>query len=349
MSISRRLKLPAIAVSAVLLSAVLAEGAFRLAGVRATNLTEGVYETFQDGSFRLRDNADAYLAWYPKGFHVYTNEAAVRVAKGDPGWTRGPVDVVIAGDSQALGWGLDYEKTFAGIFDAQCREAGVSIANISVGDHGLANQQEVLAWLRERREMSAKQVVLCMGPSQVSTSGRYAKRHVWGGGLYSAPPSAIIKAKIWLACRFASYSVVRNAWKNLRGREEVRFLDIFENSRAEERRTRLRGALKEFKEECARSGANLVIVYLPVSYTEDVDQVDPERLDGQLPARLCREVAEELGVPFLDFSPVLRELLDRGLPVALKGDPHYSLEMNVACAKVLWNGLDWAGLNRRKQ
>jgi len=350
MSIFRQWKLPAIALLGFVLATILAEGAFRLAGVRRASLTEGVYQPFLDGSFRLQENASAYLAWYPRGFHVYTNEAAVRVAKGESGWTRGPVGVVIAGDSQCVGWGLEYEKAFGGIFEGNCRGADVSVANIAVGAHTLANQQEVLAWLREHRGLRARRVLLCMTASQVSMAGKYVKRHVYGGGLYTAPPSAVTKAKIWASSQLALYTVVRDAWKNSKAAERPRFLDIFEKSREQERHAKLRVALEEFRKECARCGASLVIAFLPVSFRNEIDGMDPSGgLDGNLPGRLCEEVAEELGVPFIDFGPLLRRLGDKGVRVALEGDPHYSEEMNAACAQLLWKSYDWAGINRRKQ
>lgn len=341
----RALRLAWIPVVVLLLSIPAAEVAFRVAGLRVGKGAEAAYVAVEHGAYRLRPNHVAEMPWYPETYTVETNALGFRVHEGDEGWTpaEGPLDILLAGDSLVVGSRIGYERSFAGIFTRRAEQAGLTVANMAVNGHYIVNQVSMLRWLHGTHDVRPRVIVLGVTVYGIGSIGSTHEPHVENGVLWSRPPTSLMLAKTWVSQNFATYSVLRNASKELmhRGMSSGRVIAYCAPYLAE-REEVLAAVLREVHEI---SGARVVVVYYPDSYFMRVSDVDPAASSDHV-AALIKRAAEASGARFVDMRPPLRELVEAGESLGMIDDPHYTPHANAAVGTALWGAQDWRALAR---
>lgn len=350
MSISRHgLATAGIWVAVAFLSVGVAEGAYRLLDVRPPGLLDGVYEPFGDRSFRLRPGVGVLNDWVSGKFWVYSDELGFR--SGIPDAERGPADtsqrdVLWLGDSQGFGHGVDYESSVAGVLDQRLRGDERRLRNLAIGGHFLNNQVEVLEWLLAEHVSEPEAIFVATTPRMLGMGASYKRVYIENGRMWEGRPSRVTRARAWLAGNSAVYLVLRNALASEGPAEAGSALDLYARDTFQLRLTELEPAADRVRAAGARSGAALVVVYLPLAFDLDVDAYvresgeSAERYSSSVPRRLARAFADEIGATFVDARPALEALEDG--QVSLRGDAHYNVNASQRVADYIYSQLSEA-------
>jgi len=334
-----------------------AEVGFRLAGVQTAGAMGGFYETFGQNSFKSAPNASAFMNWYSGSFHVYTDSLGFRVSEpGREAPSAAALDILVMGDSQAFGQGLEFEHTVAGQFAAIATEHGLRVGNAAVGGHFLRNQLELFMWLVREKGLRPRVVLVCLTPRSVTEPEGYSEAFVEDGQLWDVKPGRVKKVRAWLSANSAVYLTVRNALRNAEGvpaRDSRGFFRMY--GTGPERAAPLHDlaeVLEGFDNLAASIGASLAVAYLPLALDGEIESLAAAQsppvagVSGRANADASRDVSAALGTPFVDASPALEKQRRGGKAITLKSDPHYNAETSRAAAEVLYNSLDWPGLCR---
>ncbi len=337
-------------------SVVVAEGAFRLAGVRPAGSIQGIYEPFGDGGFRARPNAHSFQNWFSGAFDVYTDGRGFRVGgpaggAGEPGRE---VDILVAGDSQAFGQGLDYEQTVVGVLAEHGARAGLTVANAAVGGHLVRNQTELIRWQILERGLRPRVLLVCLTPRAIGIPDGYAHVEVHHGGLFGRRPTRRDLARLWVANHSAVYLVLRDAARRLSGGSSAPSASLLEHYRAgavqEERAATLAAEFRSLLADLGGHAPRLVFAYLPLSPEAPIAELAAAAGEAgrgvsvDAPAGALAAVAAAMGAPVIDVTAALEATREAGEPVTLEGDGHYGPAASRRCGELIWNALDWPGL-----
>jgi len=331
-----------------------AELAFRAAGDQPTFDLHGLYAPFEDGTYRLGANVDTGANWSSGKLTVHTDLLGLRCDKDRRLATKpnSSIDVLLLGDSQGFGNGVSFEESLAGSFALAAHTDGVRVANAAVGGHSAATQLLLARWLRERQGVKVSHYVLLVTPAIGQSGGHLSRARVGGDGrLYGSSTSQLALARTWAKTNLVIYARIRDAMSNsgIAGKpsNEAPFVfKVYESGPAEDSlRRSFSDYIARFKQFAAQSGAQLHIVYLPLTLEMEFDPLRSAAsargltIDPDVPLRACEAVANEQQVSFHSLRPVLKGLHDQGKPLHLKGDFHYDRELSVAAGHHLWTTL----------
>jgi hypothetical protein len=334
-----------------LLSIPAAEVAFRLAGDKPTTELEGLYEEFGSLSYKHRAHVVADADWIEGRFSVATDAHGLRCGRGQASstLTARDFDLLLLGDSQGYGQGLDFEQTISGVLSRLAARRAMSVGNASVGGHYLENQFELLCWLYERG-VRPRSVLILMTPYLVASSGRLNQARVDSRGrLTNGVSSRRERLTLWLKTHTVVYARLRNSVRELiplGGRPEAPLLIRFYSVDSEAGyREHLFEFLAGLSRWTAERGVGLTIAYTPLAAEMDfgeVARIARERgiqTDPSMPYRTVEMVAGELGIRLLDLRPVLVRVRETGQKLTLLKDPHYNAAVSEACAEALWSSI----------
>lgn len=355
MSTSRTLGLATIVLAACsAVSIPAAEAAFRLLGTRPADPTVAVFRPFGRQSYRNAPGADTVEDWASGPFRIRTDSFGLRCgADGTPAADRErALDLLVIGDSQAFGLGVDYEKSVVGTMHELARAQGRSIGNAAIGGHFLRNQIELAQSLHDEG-LRFRRVAYLMSSGRVQDPEGYATAHVDpSGALYLAPPDARARVRTWLRTNLAMYKIVRAAWHNQfasRERDPDLPLAVYAREKIPGYTANWRAEMVRFRDWAASCGAEAVLVYLPETFDLDVESVvrargeADGRYDGRAPFEVCRVACAEAGVPLVDASPALVSRKAAGLRLDLVTDYHYDADTSRAVGEIVWAELSRLG------
>ncbi len=349
MSISRRTgTLALIPVVAWLASIGAAEGAFRALGQRTSSDLAGLYQQFGEGGYKhrplVRTDANAV---YGK-FAVFTNDLGLRCSSAEAAVSSRaqPLDVLLVGDSQGFGNGLQYEASLAGQLDAAGARNRITIRNASVGGHYLDNQFEIVRWLYDVQGIHPRAILILMTPYMVATAGAMNHAVVEADGrLYSGHVSGYRSITRWLKMHTVVYAELRDALKGLMPSEVPFAVQFYARSTEPRDSARLRSSLSSLAAWARERRVQLAVVYTPLAAELDfagieaVAREDSVPVDRDLPQRVTRTVAGELRIPFYDLRPTLAAEQRAGRALSLYKDPHYNAATSRAAAESIWSAL----------
>lgn len=333
-------------------SVFVAEGAFRVAGTRVAATMEGFYEAFGAGGFRHRPNAASFMNWHSGAFHVYTDAVGCRVAQ-NVGTTNASAegrgaDVLVLGDSQAFGQGLEYNQTVIGEFAQRAAAEGVAVANASVAGHFFKNQIELTRWLIDVKGVRPKVILLCLTPRFLGNPDAYSDAFIYNGSLFGAKPGKKELIKKWFSVHSAVYVSVRDAMQRGSKAPEASnaVFDLYAQGPANQQRiTMLKDRCAELDTITRPYGAAIVMCYAPLAVEHQVEVLaraaSAAGVDSNLPFENTAALSRELGVTLIDLRPALEQARAAKEPVTLDGDPHYGPEVSRRAGDLLWSGLDW--------
>jgi hypothetical protein len=298
-------------------------------------------------------NADA--DWFGAKFSVYTDRFGFRcddsrrfaVEKEET------IDLLIVGDSQAYGQGLNFDQSLAGALILQAAGDGVRAANMATGGHYLQNQLELLRWLTEHENLRVKHYLILITPYLLmSPHDRICADVGSDGRLYQGESSFWKQALVQIKTHFVLYSKVRNALRatilppQTDPRATNTFLSEFESGAAEAQRGEAFLAfMTSFKKWAREHDADAYLVYTPLTLEfefESLRKAAKERgvtIDSGSPSRIAESVATTVAVPFYDLRSVLKAIYSTGQGMTLRGDPHYNSTVSVAAATKAWEAL----------
>lgn len=341
-----------------LASIAVAELAFRRLGTRVAATMDGFYEPFGDGAYRHASCASAFMNWFSGPFWVHTDELGLRT--GAPCHDHPPTaheslvpDVLVLGDSEAFGSGLDFEKTTIGRLASALAPRGLRVGNAAVIGHFPPNQRDLLADLMQRRAVRPRAILYCITPHAVGYADHLAKAHVHKGTLFLNPPGRLQLIRKWLNAHSAAYVTLRDAFKHEDHGEQAHreTFDLYCRHASDRHRQEIQDALASIRSQAQSIGATLIVAYFPLAYELDLaslaQQFGRSTVDPSVPGDALRDAAAALAVPFIDLRLALREAIDEGEPLELRGDPHYSSELCARVALHLARGFNWNALAGR--
>lgn len=345
MSISRRLRPIVVPAAAFLLSLPCAELAFRAFDGGPSGSTDGIYEPFADGSFKARPGVRTFLDWYPRGFHVATDALGLRVDHRTPA-PAAPATrpLLVLGDSQGFGNGVDYHETIAGGVERLLQDRGVRVALAATGGHTFRDQVELMRWLVRERGLAPRAVLVLVSPRMLTQIDDRSRVVVHAGTLYDRPPTLAMRLRSWLARSSKTWTTLRNAVHNLGPRDTGdgvgpnRYYDPAQLRG--ELDAKVAAVLGEVVAEARSTGARVVLAYLPFALEAAMEtptgpEGEAERVRAEVPWTVLQRAAARVDLPVVDLRPALRKVASAGLPLALAGDPHYGIETSAACADLL--------------
>ncbi len=325
----------------VIVCFLLLEIGLRVTGHGSFNLSLGEYEQ-HGNSYRLQKNATKFHDWSTSTFTVCTNSLGIRdknVGERDIG---DRPYIVFIGDSQVFGLGVDYEKSFVGVFADYAAEKDIEVLNLATGGHFLQEQEELFKEILEKMPNKPSLLFYTVNASSLNWFDSVHKGILVKNGyvFYRATwKSAYVK--MMLQNNLSFYVFFRDIYWSLNrswgGTEnEVRFPKHFDlytkESRLYDAETvrKLEDHINRFQSYCDELGIRTVYLYLPIvdSFTirEIVTQLgrDPDEYDTSIYQRFMVDYCARHEHLYLDPKPVLKEYYDQGEELDLGRDPHYN-------------------------
>jgi hypothetical protein len=273
------------------------------------------------------DRTSEYRASY------YTNSQGFRVARGGGDYPRTPEPdtrrVMLLGPSFAYGWGVDHEQTFAHQLEQLLQRAGwadgrrVEVINAGVPSLGIARQLE---WFRhEGREFAPELLIQFVYGSMAVQDRLDVGQRVVDGYLVHTQASLGRRLRERLkrsATVFYAWIVYTAAERALAGGDEPaevvgagRELTLQREFRPEAPAVQESlGVYRRLRDEARAAGAELLLVFFPLSYAihaEDESRwrhhgVRDVELEQAFDAAFCAYLAEREQIPCLDITPELQ-------------------------------------------
>jgi hypothetical protein len=326
-----------------------AELVFRLLGDEPSFDLRGLYVPFANGTYKLAPEVQTSARFASGPLAVYTDAFGLRCdkAKRFAAHRRQPISILLIGDSQGFGNGVNFEDTVAGRIAALASEGGYRVCNASVGGHSLASQLQLARWLVEDQGLEVENFVLLLTPAMIHSPGKLNQAIVGDDGRLYASLSLRTRLHGWVKSNLVIYSRLRDAVRNLgigadptKGSSTV--FSFYDIGHQQETMQELLDTVGEFKKFAAAHGAGIHIVYVPLTVEatfESVRQAAAKQsasLDLDVSYSIAASVAERLGIPLHDLRPVLRKAHSDGQVLIVKGDFHYSPGLSRACGARLW-------------
>jgi hypothetical protein len=334
-------------------SLLLAEVGFRLLGDRPSADLGGMYAPFEGGSYKLAPSVNTDASWSAGHFSVHTDGLGLRCDKDrqrslKPGET---ADLILFGDSQGFGNGLNYEDTLAGAVADIAAQNQRKVGNTSVGGHGFLNQVALIEWLNREHSVRASQYVALLTPLMVMNGDGFVRAEVGTDGrLYSHALTGFGKILLWLKLNTATYGRLRDAARNsgigVKHDAEPFVFQVYSGSYRAQAEEKLLSSLKRMKQWAGDRESKLSIVYVPLTVeveSEALQRSAAERgivLDLDAPFRVCSSVASKLELPVHTLRPVLEQFHRDKKPLTLRADFHYNAEVSRAGATSIWRHLE---------
>ena len=335
-----------------------AELVFRLLGDEPSFDLRGLYVSFTNGTYKLAPEVQTSARFASGPLAVYTDAFGLRCdkAKRFAAHRGQPISILLIGDSQGFGNGVNFEDTVAGRIAALAAEGGYRVCNASVGGHSLASQLQLARWLVEDQRLEVENFVLLLTPAMIHSPDKLNQAIVGDDGRLYASLGLKTRLHGWVKSNLVIYSRLRDAVRNLgigadptKGSSTV--FSFYDVGRQQETMQELLDTVAEFKKFAAAHGAGIHIVYVPLTVEatfESVRQAATKQsasLDPDVSYSIAASVADRLGIPLHDLRPVLRKAHSDGQVLIVKGDFHYSPGLSRACGARLWAEL---GLSERK-
>jgi hypothetical protein len=308
---------------------------------------EGFYTPLGDSGFRHKPNAHAFHNWYSGPFEVNTDPTGFRVGKDSLAAIPKDVDILVIGDSQAFGQGVDFEQSLIGQFQSRAAKAGLTVANAAVGGHFLRNQAELCQWLARDQGVRPRLILVALTPRLLGNADAYSSVYVHDGALFDHRPSRGVLIRKWLSAHSAVYIVARNAMRRASA-EQDRAGGMLEFYRTQLEHDAALDAIsrriRDIRDSFAPTRPNLAFCYLPLAAEHRIDELAASAgisADAAVPRRITARLAAEAQAPFIDLAPVIAQLQGAKEPITLDGDAHYNARTSEAVGRALWEGTDW--------
>jgi hypothetical protein len=262
----------------------------------------------------------------------------------------------VLGSSDAFGNGLDYEKTFVGVFARNMAGHQAEVVNLAVGGHHLLEQEARFRKFAARAPVPPRAVLIILNPLMI---GGFDDIHpnivVRRGELFEKDNWRLPLAKMILANSSAAYSFFRDGIRNIQLRYFSRpdfsldfYIDMYSESlriRTPEVTAAFEGRMRNLEQFIRSQGATPVCVYSPATggflleKLKREGKLDGSRFDTQFFRDLARRHCAAEGVTFIDLEPMLQERYDRGEKLNFDLDAHFNEPTSLAVGEYLFKSL----------
>ncbi|HYC57687.1 MAG TPA: SGNH/GDSL hydrolase family protein [Candidatus Binatia bacterium] len=345
MASRRRLALFAVAAAALasLVCLVAVEVVLRVADYPKNKFTPWVRHDAL--GFRLAPGIDMPMSSPEYEVEVSTNSLGFR--DEEPAATGGK-RVLAIGDSFTMGYGVERGELFADLLE---KDLGVDVVNTGTGGYEIIHQVQVL---REYgRELAPDLVLFSLYLGNDLAQNDEWKRSQDGASLTSLvrqyPTRHARGTKLGLLLSQFRYSLRtrqtrdRDEWLPLEGYLELCARELGEGARKDYDLSA--SLLAELRGQARGLGAELFVVLLPYRSMVEADALESLRqkvpdldqaYDLTRPAREIGERLRQLGIDYLDVTPVLtRAHRDLGKPLFFAVDGHFNVDGHRVVAEAL--------------
>jgi len=320
----------------------------RVAGRPPSSNTDGIFEEYGDGAYRLQRNVSRRSTTRSFSCTLSTNAFGLR--------DRGPGKRDLArpylawmGDSATFGNGVDFEESFVGLFGDLAARRGIEVVNLAVGGHHIAEQQDMLREFLAVAPRPPERVIFVFTPQMLALFDRsYHDLMVKEGYLFPRKGWRIPYLVMTLGNASSAYCFFRDAVRKLQyrwmpnsngGAPVVAPLSASGSPVVAET---VDAKLRELDAQIWRAGAEPVYVFLPTA----MDLGKPEmrgaaRTLAASPAGsalgvLSRHCAEG-GIRLVDLSPILQAVHASGRPMTFAEDMHFVPSIHVVIGQALYD------------
>jgi hypothetical protein len=339
-------------VGTMIASVPLAEIAFRLLGDEPSLDLRGMYAPFDDGSYKLASNVntDARLA---SGRLVVCTDALGFRCDADRRFASYPgasIDVLLIGDSQGFGKGVNFEESIAGAFAGAADKQGYRVANASVGGHSFASQLLLSQRLVEKHHLKIRNFVVLLTPAMIHSSASVNRAIVGKDGRLYGALNVKTRVRSWIKSHLVIYSRVRDAVRNLGigvnpSKGSALVFDFYKTEGEKAVQETFFNTLVKVKDFSDQLGASISLVYVPLTIEADFATVQHAAakhnltLDPEKSFRVVSLAAQRLNLPLHDLRPVLERVYFDKQVLNVKADFHYSPVLSRNCGLALWGEL----------
>ena len=325
----------------VVICFLLLEIGLRIKEGRSFDISEG--EFVQHGnSFRLGKNVSKLNKWSTSTFTVKTNSLGTRDKDtGDRDLGDRPY-VAFIGDSQVFGLGVDYEKSFVGVFDDYASERGIEVLNLAVGGYFLQEQEEIFWDILEQLPRKPEAVFYTFNASSMNWfDSKHENTIVKNGYLFYRSSWKSAYVKMMIRNNLSLYVFFRDIFWGVYRRLNLTDGDIklprhfsyySKDSRIldEELAGLLEANIDRFQARCDELGIRTIYMYVPIADSFRIEDVvtelgyDPDDYDISIYDRYIEDYCDRHGYLFLNPKPLLKEHHDQGEVLDLVRDLHYN-------------------------
>jgi len=310
-----------------LLCAAGAEIVLRIAGYGDLE----IYQPDPKLYWRLKPNQDCYTKIDRRPVHI--NSHGTRGPKFKAEKPGGTLRILSLGDSRTFGWGLRDEETYSRRLERLLQEhvgAGKTVEIINAG---------VNAWSYPQMQVYFRDEGLRFRPDFVIL----AEANLWTQFSDQNSPEFVdqflgrVRLKNFLR-RFALYHFfIEVQLQDFYQRHRTKFIPVdpkqdqlFKEQQQEDPDRVFREAIRGLCLTAKTNGVMPILLYLPTS--DDFGTTNESRV-----LQVKRELAGQLGVPFLDFTP---DLMGQGKALYLDADPvHLNAQGNMIVADRVFNSM----------
>lgn len=317
----------------------------RVIGRRPTNTSEGIGEAYKE-FYRLKKNIEKKIIWPSYSYTIYTNSYGFRdkaIGRRD---LNGKPLFIFLGASEVFGNGVNYEKTFVGIFSNRAEAKGIEVLNMAIGGHFFLDQEVLLKDFISDTGKIPTVVFHCVNDLHIPTfDRRNGNIFVKNGHLLDKQGWRMAYTKLLMGNYSAAYCFFRNAIRNMQEKwsssqpmdESPEFIQIYsKDNRMHKPKTvvQFENYLMHFEELCRERGITPIYVYLPLSDSFRLDDIlsslgkNPKEFDTAYYEKLMDNYCAKRGVKLVNLRPALKSYYDQGKPLRFKLDPHFNESAN---------------------
>jgi hypothetical protein len=329
----------------VVLCIGLLEIGLRSIGRSPSNTSEGIGEAYKD-FYRLKKNIEKGIRWPSYSYTIYTNSFGFRDRAVGSRDLDGKPLYVFLGASEVFGNGVEYEKTFVGVFSQQAASKGIEVLNMAIGGHYFLDQEILLKDFISETGKTPAVVFHCVNDLHIPKFDRRNESIVVKNGhLLDEQGWRMAYVRLLVGDVSAAYCFFRNAARSLQAKwtsyqamdKSPEFIQIYSRENRmhkPETVAQFENYLMEFEGFCREKGITPVYVYIPLSDSFRLDDLlrglgkDPREFDTSYYEKLMESYCAKRGVKLVNLRPALKSLFDQGKSLRFELDPHFNEPAN---------------------
>lgn len=337
-------RLSVVAVTVIMCICVLEIG-LRIIGRQPSNTSEGIGEAYKD-FYRLKRNIEKGIRWPSYSYTIYTNSFGFRDRAVGQRDLDGKPLYVFLGASEVFGNGVEYDRTFVGVFAEYARKMDIEVLNMAIGGHYFLDQEILLKDFISETGKTPAVVFHCVNDLHIPKFDRRNKNIVVKDGyLLDKEGWQMAYVRLLVGNVSAAYCFFRNAVRNLQAKwtsyqttdKLPEFIQIYsKENRMHKPETvaQFENYLMEFEAFCREKGITPVYVYIPLSDSFRLDDLlrglgkDPKEFDTSYYEKLMESYCAKRGVKLVNLRPALKSYFDQGKSLRFELDPHFNEPAN---------------------